>query len=166
MKRPVGAEGHRADAVLLGFGCVSVGDLLVPARGQGGGLRVEQPGAQHLADVDDAVVGPDQLGGGIQPAQQCLDGVEGCRADQVGLVEQDDVGDYTVGDEWRVLEPGMVVTVEPGIYIPAGTKGVPKRWWNIGVRIEDDVLVTPDGCELLTAGLPRTTAEIERVMAA
>ena len=77
-----------------------------------------------------------------------------------------DVGDYTVGDEWRVLEPGMVVTVEPGIYIPAGTKGVPKRWWNIGVRIEDDVLVTPDGCELLTAGLPRTTAEIERVMAA
>ena len=77
-----------------------------------------------------------------------------------------DVGDYTVGDEWRVLEPGMVVTVEPGIYIPAGTRGVPKRWWNIGVRIEDDVLVTPTGCELLTAGLPRTTAEIERVMAA
>lgn len=76
-----------------------------------------------------------------------------------------DVGDYKVGDEWRVLEPGMVVTVEPGIYIPAGTKGVPKRWWNIGVRIEDDVLVTAAGHEVLTSGLPRTTAEVERVMA-
>jgi Xaa-Pro aminopeptidase len=77
-----------------------------------------------------------------------------------------DVGDYKVGDEWRVLEPGMCLTVEPGIYIPAGTRGVPKRWWNIGVRIEDDVAVTADGCELLTAGLPRTPAEIERLMGA
>jgi len=77
-----------------------------------------------------------------------------------------DVGDYKVGDEWRVFEPGMCLTVEPGIYIPAGTKGVPKRWWNIGVRIEDDVVVTPGGCDLLTAGLPRTAAEIERVMRA
>jgi Xaa-Pro aminopeptidase len=76
-----------------------------------------------------------------------------------------DVGEYKVGDEWRVFEPGMVLTVEPGIYIPAGTKGVPKRWWNIGVRIEDDVIVTAGGHELLTSGLPRTTAEIERVMA-
>jgi Xaa-Pro aminopeptidase len=75
-----------------------------------------------------------------------------------------DVGDYKVGDEWRVLEPGMCLTVEPGIYIPAGTKGVPRRWWNIGVRIEDDVAVTRDGYELLTAGLPRTPAEIEQVM--
>jgi Xaa-Pro aminopeptidase len=75
-----------------------------------------------------------------------------------------DVGEYKVGTEWRVFEPGMVLTVEPGIYIPAGTRGVPKRWWNIGVRIEDDVLVTPGGHELLTAGLPRTTTEIERLM--
>ena len=77
-----------------------------------------------------------------------------------------DVGDYKVGDEWRVFEPGMVLTVEPGIYIPARTRGVPKRWWNIGVRIEDDVVVTASGCDLLTSGLPRTTAEIERVMRA
>jgi Xaa-Pro aminopeptidase len=75
-----------------------------------------------------------------------------------------DVGDYKVGDEWRVLEPGMCMTVEPGIYIPAGTPGVPRRWWNIGVRIEDDVAVTGDGFELLTDGLPRTPDEIERVM--
>ena len=75
-----------------------------------------------------------------------------------------DVGDYKVGDEWRVLEPGMCLTVEPGIYIPVGTPGVPRRWWNIGVRIEDDVAVTAGGFELLTDGLPRTPAEIERVM--
>jgi Xaa-Pro aminopeptidase len=76
-----------------------------------------------------------------------------------------DVGDYKVGDEWRVLEPGMCLTVEPGIYIPAGTPGVPRHWWNIGVRIEDDVAVTADGMELLTDGLPRTPAEVERAMA-
>ena len=63
-----------------------------------------------------------------------------------------DVGDYKIGDQWRVLEPGMALTVEPGIYIPAGAKGVAKRWWNIGVRIEDDVAVTGDGNEVLTAG--------------
>ncbi len=77
-----------------------------------------------------------------------------------------DVGDYKVGDEWRVFEPGMCLTVEPGIYIPAGARGVPKRWWNIGVRIEDDVAVTNGGMEMLTAGLPRTTAEVERTMRA
>ena len=77
-----------------------------------------------------------------------------------------DVGDYKVGDEWRVFEPGMCLTVEPGIYIPARTRGVPKRWWNIGIRIEDDVVVTDGGCELLTTGLPRTPDEIEATMAA
>jgi Xaa-Pro aminopeptidase len=76
-----------------------------------------------------------------------------------------DVGDYKVGDEWRVLEPGMVMTVEPGIYIPAGTRGVPKRYWNIGIRIEDDVLVTAGGCEVLTAGVPKTIAQVEAAMA-
>ena len=56
-----------------------------------------------------------------------------------------DVGDYKVGDEWRVLEPGMVLTIEPGIYLPAGARGVPKRFRNIGIRIEDDVVVTRRG---------------------
>jgi Xaa-Pro aminopeptidase len=62
-----------------------------------------------------------------------------------------DVGDYKIGDEWRVFEPGMVMTIEPGIYIPAGSRGVPKRFHNIGIRIEDDVVVTEDGIENLTA---------------
>ncbi|MBL4711738.1 MAG: Xaa-Pro aminopeptidase [Gammaproteobacteria bacterium] len=75
-----------------------------------------------------------------------------------------DVGDYKVDGNWRLLEKGMVLTVEPGLYIPAGSRGA-KRWWNIGVRIEDDLAVTKDGYELLTKGLPRTVAEVESVMA-
>lgn len=76
-----------------------------------------------------------------------------------------DVGDYKVGEQWRLLEPGMVLTVEPGIYIPAGTKGVHRKWWDIGIRIEDDVLVTKDGNEVLTAGLPKSVRDIETLMA-
>jgi len=75
-----------------------------------------------------------------------------------------DVGDYKVDDEWRLLEPGMVLTVEPGLYIPRGSRGA-KRWWDIGVRIEDDIAVTKDGHDLLTKGLPRTVKEVEAVMA-
>jgi len=75
-----------------------------------------------------------------------------------------DVGDYKVGEEWRVLEPGMTMTVEPGVYIPAGARGIAKRWWNIGVRIEDDVAVASDGYDLLTEGLPRTPDEVEGLM--
>jgi Xaa-Pro aminopeptidase len=71
-----------------------------------------------------------------------------------------DVGDYKVGGEWRVFEPGMVLTVEPGIYIrPA--PGVAKKFWNIGVRIEDEVLVTAAAAEVLTAALEKTPAAIE-----
>lgn len=75
-----------------------------------------------------------------------------------------DVGDYKVGDEWRVLEPGMVLTVEPGIYIPRGRRGVAKKWQGIGVRIEDDVLVTRDGCEVLSRHVPKDPDEIEALM--
>ena len=70
-----------------------------------------------------------------------------------------DVGDYKVGDEWRVLEPGMVLTVEPGLYIAAGSKGVARKWWNIGVRIEDDVLVTRNGHDVLSKNVPKQVDE-------
>jgi Xaa-Pro aminopeptidase len=63
-----------------------------------------------------------------------------------------------------VLEPGMVTTVEPGLYLSPSIKGLPKRWWNIGVRIEDDVLVTASGNEVLSHGAPKTVAEIESHM--
>jgi Xaa-Pro aminopeptidase len=71
-----------------------------------------------------------------------------------------DVGDYKVGGEWRVLEPGMALTVEPGIYIRPSAD-VPKEFWNIGVRIEDDVLVTRQAPEVLTAALEKTADAIE-----
>ncbi len=76
-----------------------------------------------------------------------------------------DVGDYKVGGKWRVLEPGMVLTVEPGLYIPVGSRGVAKKWWNIGIRIEDDVLVTKDGCDVLSKDAPKTVSDIENLMA-
>ena len=75
-----------------------------------------------------------------------------------------DVGRYKVDGVWRTFQPGMVVTVEPGLYI-APDAPVEAKWRGIGIRIEDNLLVTPQGHEVLTAGLPRTTEEIERWMA-
>ena len=76
-----------------------------------------------------------------------------------------DVGDYKVGGEWRVLEPGMVMTVEPGIYVAPDNERVAKKWRGIGIRIEDDVVITKDGNEVLTQDVPKTIAEIEALMA-
>jgi Xaa-Pro aminopeptidase len=77
-----------------------------------------------------------------------------------------DVGDYKVSDHWRLLEPGMVMTVEPGVYIAPGMSGVAKKWQGIGIRIEDDVLVTRDGHEVLTRDLPVTPDAIEALIGA
>ena len=77
-----------------------------------------------------------------------------------------DVGDYKVNGEWRVLEPGMVLTVEPGLYVPENCETVAEQWRGIGIRIEDDVLVTKDGHEILTSGVPKTIEEIEALMQA
>ncbi|MDD5365385.1 MAG: aminopeptidase P N-terminal domain-containing protein [Gallionellaceae bacterium] len=74
-----------------------------------------------------------------------------------------DVGDYKIDGAWRLLQPGMTLTAEPGLYIRPD-KGVPRRLENIGIRIEDDVLVTEAGCEVLSAAAPKTVAEIEEVM--
>jgi len=76
-----------------------------------------------------------------------------------------DVGDYKVDNEWRMLEPGMVLTVEPGLYLPAGTRGLAKTWWNIGIRIEDDVLVTREGHDVLSKDVPKSPDEMEVLMA-
>ena len=75
-----------------------------------------------------------------------------------------DVGDYKIEEQWRLFEPGMVLTVEPGIYIPAKSKGVPKRYWDIGIRIEDDVRVTRSGHEVLTQALIKEAHDIEQWM--
>lgn len=74
-----------------------------------------------------------------------------------------DVGDYKVGDQWRLLEAGMVTTVEPGIYIPASSR-IPSRFRNIGVRIEDDVLVTANGADVLSKGLVKEPDAVEALM--
>ncbi len=76
-----------------------------------------------------------------------------------------DVGDYKLDGEWRLFEPGMVLTVEPGLYIAPGSKGVAKKWWGIGIRIEDDVRVTRSGHEVLSSGVPKEVDEIEALMA-
>jgi len=80
-----------------------------------------------------------------------------------------DVGDYrdpATADgskPWRTLQAGMVLTIEPGIYVRPG-EGVPEQFWNIGIRIEDDAHVTPAGCELLTTGVPTRVDDIEALM--
>lgn len=77
-----------------------------------------------------------------------------------------DVGDYRVGGEWRELEPGMVITIEPGIYIrDDASTDVPGRFKGIGIRIEDDVLITRKKPEVLTAAAPKSIPDIEAVMA-
>ena len=76
-----------------------------------------------------------------------------------------DVGDYKQGGNWRALAPGMMLTVEPGLYVRPDDK-VPESFWNIGIRIEDDVLVTQGACEVITHAAPRTVTEIEAVMQA
>ncbi|MFZ0789484.1 MAG: aminopeptidase P N-terminal domain-containing protein [Chromatiaceae bacterium] len=76
-----------------------------------------------------------------------------------------DVGRYKQGGEWRALEPGMVLTVEPGLYMPA-TDAVPEPYRLIGIRIEDDVLITEDGNEVLSAAAPKHPDAIESLMAA
>jgi Xaa-Pro aminopeptidase len=79
--------------------------------------------------------------------------------------ERDALGQTVMRKPSRILRPGMVTTIEPGIYVrPA--KGVPKEFWNIGIRIEDDALVTDKGCELLTRGVPVKADEIEALMRA
>ena len=80
-------------------------------------------------------------------------------------IDVHDVGDYKVGGEWRVLEPGMVMTVEPGIYVAPDNERVAKKWRGIGIRIEDDVVITKDGNEVLTKDVPKTVTEIEALMA-
>jgi Xaa-Pro aminopeptidase len=75
-----------------------------------------------------------------------------------------DVGDYKIFKKWRELEPGMVMTVEPGLYIAPDCKTVDEKWRGIGIRIEDDVLVTKTGAEVITRDAPKSIDDIEHLM--
>lgn len=79
-------------------------------------------------------------------------------------IDAHDVGDYKVGNRWRLLEPGMVLTVEPGIYIPLSNRRVPPEWRGIGVRIEDEVLVTREGHQVLSSDVVKEADAIEALM--
>ena len=77
-----------------------------------------------------------------------------------------DVGNYKEDGQWRSLEPGMVLTIEPGCYIRSAPD-IPEQFWNIGIRIEDDAIVNQDsGCEIITSGAPKTINDIESLMSA
>jgi Xaa-Pro aminopeptidase len=81
-------------------------------------------------------------------------------------IDVHDVGDYKVDDQWRLLEPGMAMTIEPGIYIGNAVKGRARRWRGIGIRVEDDVIVTRAEPRVLTSGLPTSVDDIEAFMQA
>lgn len=75
-----------------------------------------------------------------------------------------DVSNYKIDNKWRLLKVGMVFTIEPGIYVQTNNTNVDKKWRGIGVRIEDNIVVTKTGCENLNADLPKTVEEIEALM--
>jgi Xaa-Pro aminopeptidase len=81
-------------------------------------------------------------------------------------IDVHDVGDYRFHDEWRPLEPGMVLTIEPGVYIPqnAQNENVPEQYWGMGIRIEDDVLITNNGCDVLSKSVAKEIDAIEKLM--
>ena len=105
------------------------------------------------------------------PAEEPSDGAAASRpaccphraSHWLGLDVHDCSGDRPEGA--RALAPGMVLTVEPGLYVPPGMKKAPSRWRGLGVRIEDDVLIAADGPEVLTSGAPKSIEDIEQVMA-
>ena len=76
-----------------------------------------------------------------------------------------DVGDYRVDGQSRVLEPGMVLTIEPGLYVSTDDTTVDEKWRGIGIRIEDDVAITRNGHKVMTDALARSVDEIEALMA-
>ena len=76
-----------------------------------------------------------------------------------------DVGEYKIDNTWRLLEPGMVMTVEPGLYLRPGCRKLKAKWHNIGIRVEDDVVVTRNGPEIMSSDAVKEIEDIEQLMA-
>ncbi len=131
-------------------------------------LRVLVAGMVELGilqgDVHELMKDPESVDGEEKPAEAAYKQFFMHKTGHWLGLDVHDVGDYKRDGEWRTLEPGMVLTVEPGLYIsPAGN--VDEKWWNIGIRIEDDVVVTEDGCRVLTRDAVKEIDEIEALMA-
>lgn len=146
-------------------------DLVLQA--QLNAIDVARPGSQwediHMAAVETLTDGLLELGILSGDREEALEQglVDNYYVHKTGHwlgLDVHDVGDYQVDGHSRELEPGMVLTVEPGIYIRADDKRVDKRWRGIGIRIEDDVAVTRDEPEVLTARVPKRADEIEALM--
>ena len=131
-------------------------------------LRVLVAGMVDLGilsgDVDELVKDPEPVEGEEKPAEAAYKQFFMHKTGHWLGLDVHDVGDYKRDGEWRVLEPGMVLTVEPGLYI-SPADNVDEKWWNIGIRIEDDVLVTAEGHHILTAGVVNEIVDIEGLMA-
>ncbi|MFZ6756009.1 aminopeptidase P N-terminal domain-containing protein [Undibacterium sp. Ji50W] len=150
-------------------------------------IAAVRPGASFMAPHDAAVrvLAAGMLTTSLLDSQQCgtVEDVIAngdyrqffmCRTSHWIGMDVHDAGDYlepvngiAQSDKeipWRILRPGMSLTIEPGIYVRP-TPGVPEQYWNIGIRIEDDVVVTDDGCEILSSAVPKTVAAIEELMA-
>jgi len=123
-----------------------------------------------VLDVQEACIGMVRLGLLAGEVEKLIEGKEYKKFFMHGIghylgMDVHDVGLYRVDGRPRPLESGFVVTVEPGLYVAADAEGVPDRFRGVGVRIEDDVLVTSEGHRVLTAGVPKRIDEIEALMA-
>ncbi len=114
-------------------------------------------------EVDELVRDPEPVEGEEKPKEAAYRQFYMHRTGHWLGLDVHDVGDYKVNGQWRTLEPGMVLTVEPGLYV-SPTDNVDPRWWNIGIRIEDDVLITSEGNRVLTAAVVKEIDAIEALM--
>ena len=147
------------------------------ARGAGAPRRRPRQAGNHWNDPHDAAVARDHAraartsacsrAASSSSSKSRLTGSSSCTARATGSASTCTTSATTkLGEQWRLLEPGMVMTIEPGIYVSPANKDVTKRWRGIGIRIEDDVLVTREGPDVLTADLAASVEEIEALMAA
>ena len=162
---PVNGRFTREQRQLHDLVCAAQAAALAQARP---GIAYEAGHDAAVATLTDGLLSLGLLSGGLEAAIARGDYKRYYRhktGHWLGL-DVHDVGEYRIDGESRLLEPGMVFTIEPGLYIPPDDASVPAKWRGIGIRIEDDVLVTRDGHRVLTGALERSADDIEALMAA